>query len=407
MLSLLKAEWRLLGFGFLMTFWSAPGQTFLISLFSGEIRADLQLSDGEFASIYSLATLTSAGVMIWSGSLLDRINLKTFSVTIICLLAVGCGSLSIAEGSITLFISIFLIRQFGQGLMTMTSSATVVRYIKLHRGKSSALAGMGYAIAEATMPIILVAVLALYGWRHSWQIIAITLCVFMIPAVFIFLKNHQQRHDSYLKQFDQKSSSDSIVEKQWSRREVIRDKWFYLFMPGLMSQPLMFTGFIFHQVHLVDEKNWSLTHWAALFSIYALVSVVTKLGTGFLVDRFGAISLVFLVAIPMGFGLIVLALSESMTGAAIFFILTGITVGFFSTVSAPFWAEMYGTKHLASIKSLGTAVMVFSTAVSPILLGWQIDLGTSMDTLAIIAAMFMFASSALAYYASRNRSLTQ
>ena len=277
MLSLLKAEWRLLGFGFLMTFWSAPGQTFLISLFSGEIRNDLQLSDGEFASIYSLATLTSAGVMIWSGSLLDRIDLKIFSLTVICMLAIGCGSLSMAEGTITLFISIFLIRQFGQGLMTMTSSTTVVRYIKHHRGKSSALAGMGYAIAEASMPIALVALIALYGWRNTWQIIAITLCILMIPAVLLLLSQHKNRHASYLKQFDEESSN-SPTEKQWSRREVIRDKWFYLFMPGLMSQPLMFTGFIFHQVHLVDEKNWSLTHWAALFSIYALVSVATKLG---------------------------------------------------------------------------------------------------------------------------------
>ncbi len=47
-----------------MTFWSSSGQTFLISLFSGEIRAELALSDGEFAGIYSLATLTSAVVMV-------------------------------------------------------------------------------------------------------------------------------------------------------------------------------------------------------------------------------------------------------------------------------------------------------------------------------------------------------
>jgi hypothetical protein len=59
-LKLIRAEWQLLLFGFLMTFWSSPGQTFLISLFSGEIRAELSLSDGEFAAIYSLATLASA-----------------------------------------------------------------------------------------------------------------------------------------------------------------------------------------------------------------------------------------------------------------------------------------------------------------------------------------------------------
>ena len=58
MLKLIRSEWQLLLFGFLMTFWSSPGQTFLISLFSGELRAYLGLSDGEFAGIDSLATLT-------------------------------------------------------------------------------------------------------------------------------------------------------------------------------------------------------------------------------------------------------------------------------------------------------------------------------------------------------------
>ena len=65
-----------------MTFWSSPGQTFLISLFSGEIRAELSLSDGEFAGIYSLATLASAIVMIWSGALIDRMDLKRLSIAI-------------------------------------------------------------------------------------------------------------------------------------------------------------------------------------------------------------------------------------------------------------------------------------------------------------------------------------
>ena len=75
MLKLIRNEWRLLLFGFLMSFWSSPGQTFLISLFSGELRAELGLSDGEFAGIYSLATLLSACVMIWSGALVDHIDL--------------------------------------------------------------------------------------------------------------------------------------------------------------------------------------------------------------------------------------------------------------------------------------------------------------------------------------------
>lgn len=405
MLKLIRSEWQLLLFGFLMTFWSSPGQTFLISLFSGEIRAELSLSDGEFAGIYSLATLLSAIVMIWSGSLVDRVNLKRLSIAIVLGLGIGCGMMSLSESVLTLLISLFLLRQLGQGLMFIVSSTAMVRYLDEHKGKASALASMGYAVAEAIMPSMLVALLLWVGWRQSWQVAGILLVVFMLPAIVFLLRSHEQRHRDYLTQISQQNDDRVRVyrRRQWTRPEVIRDRYFYLFAPGLMSQPLMFTGFIFHQVHLVESKGWPLIGWAALFSVYAMVSVGTKLVTGFLIDRYGAIRMIPLVALPMGFGLIVLAYSSSLVGGGIFLVLTGITVGFQSTATAPFWSEMYGNQHLGSIKSLGAAAMVFCTALSPIVMGWQIDIGTGMDTLAIAGSVYIFLTSALAYYAYRSR----
>ena len=127
MLKLIRSEWQLLLFGFLMTFWSSPGQTYLISLFSGEIRAELGLSDGEFAGIYSLATLISAVVMVWSGTLVDKVDLKKFSIAIVIGLGLGCGLMSVSVGVMSLLVSLFLIRQLGQGLMFITSSTAMVR----------------------------------------------------------------------------------------------------------------------------------------------------------------------------------------------------------------------------------------------------------------------------------------
>ena len=405
MLKLIRSEWQLLLFGFLMTFWSSPGQTFLISLFSGEIRAELSLSDGEFAGIYSLATLLSAIVMIWSGSLVDLVNLKRLSIAIVFGLGIGCGMMSLSESILTLLISLFLLRQLGQGLMFIVSSTTMVRYLDEHKGKASALASMGYAVAEAILPSMLVALLLWVGWRQSWQVAGILLVVFMLPAILFLLRSHEQRHRDYLTRTSQQNDARVHVfrRRQWTRPEVIRDRYFYLFAPGLMSQPLMFTGFIFHQVHLVESKGWPLIGWAALFSIYAMVSVGTKLVTGVLIDRYGAIRMIPLVALPMGVGLIVLAYSSSLVGGGIFLVLTGVTVGFQSTATAPFWSEMYGNQHLGSIKSLGAAAMVFCTALSPIVMGWQIDIGTDMDTLAIAGSIYIFLTSALAYYAYRSR----
>ena len=403
MIKLIRSEWQLLLFGFLMTFWSSPGQTFLISLFSGEIRTELNLSDGEFAGIYSLATLASAVMIVWSGTLVDRVNLKKLSIFIVIGLGVGCGIMSLSTGVLSLLVGLFVIRQLGQGLMFITSGAAMVRYLDKNKGKSTALAGMGYAVSEAVMPSILVALLLWVGWRMSWLISGIALVVFMVPAILYLLRNHDQRHENYLKQLVEEDDRPAQVyrQRQWSRSEVLSDKLFYLFAPGLMSQPLMFTGFIFHQVHLVESKGWSLSAWASLFIIYALVSVATKIVTGIIVDRYGAIRMVPLLALPMGVGLIILSLSSSLIAGAIFLILTGITVGFQSTVTTPFWSEMYGSKHLGAIKSLGTSAMVFCTALSPIVLGWYIDQGTSMDTLAMASAIYIALTSSLAWYACR------
>jgi len=408
-LKLIRSEWQLLLFGFLMTFWSSPGQTFLISLFSGEIRAELDLSDGEFAGVYSAATLLSAIVMIWSGSLADRLDLKKLSIVIVFGLGIGCGMMSVSTSLLSLLVSLFVLRQLGQGLMSIVSSTAMVRYLDEHKGKASALASMGYAIAEATMPSMLVGLLLWVGWRQSWQVAGILLVVFMVPAILYLLRHQKKRHKNYLTQLSRQNTSQIQVHRrrQWTRPEVLRDRYFYLFAPGLMSQPLMFTGFIFHQVHLVESKNWPLLGWAALFSIYALVSVGTKLITGVVIDRYGAIRMIPLVALPMGIGLIVLAYSTSLAGGGLFLVLTGITVGFQSTATAPFWSEMYGNQHLGSIKSLGVAAMVFCTALSPIVMGWQIDIGTSMDTLAIAGSLYIFLTSALAYYAYRSRARTQ
>ena len=72
-------EWRFLLYGFLMSFWSSLGQTFFISLFSQEIRNNLNLSHGEFGFYYAIATLASAVTLFWLGKIADKLSVKKLS----------------------------------------------------------------------------------------------------------------------------------------------------------------------------------------------------------------------------------------------------------------------------------------------------------------------------------------
>ena len=384
-----------------MTFGSSLGQTFFISLFSADIRAELGLGHGSFGAVYSAATLASAILLLWTGALIDRMDLRRFSYLVVAGMAVGCFLLATAQGVATLFVAILALRQLGQGLMSMAGTTTMVRYIDSHKGKANALSGIGYSVSEAVLPTLVIALLALLGWRNSWLFWGVLALAVLPLLVHWLLRGHELRHLDYLRGMastgdDGEATSATPVQRQWTRNEMILDPVFYLCLPALLALPLLFTGFMFHQVHLVEFKGWSLTLWGTLYVLYAVTTTVAKLCAGLLIDRVTATRLLPMMALPLAAGQMLLASSSHMAVACGFMFLLGLAVGTYSTVASPFYAERYGTLHLGSIKSLTTALMVFSSAVSPVVMGWGIDDGVTIDTMAIWSAVYVVLASILA-----------
>ena len=316
--------------------------------------------------------------------------------------------MSASNGIATLFLAVLALRHFGQGLMSMIGATTMVRYLDHHRGKANAISGIGYSVSEAVLPTLVIATLSFMTWRSAWIFWGVLLLLCLPPLTFALLRGHGLRHKEYL--INLANPSDQALggtRKQWTRSEVIRDTSFYLFLPALVAMPLLFTGFMFHQVHMVDVKGWDLTAWGSLYIAYALVSTICKLAAGLLVDRFGAMRLVPLMCLPFGLGLIALALSDSFIAAGIFMCLMGVSGGVYSTLASPFFAEMYGTQHLGSIKSVTTSAMVFASALAPVAMGWLIDDGVSMEAMALGGVAYIVLSSGSAMTGIRVQALTR
>ena len=72
----IKLPFKIIIFGFIFTFFSSFGQSFFIGLFNSNIRADLDISHGQFGSIYALATLLSSFTLIWLGKKTYLANLR-------------------------------------------------------------------------------------------------------------------------------------------------------------------------------------------------------------------------------------------------------------------------------------------------------------------------------------------
>jgi predicted MFS family arabinose efflux permease len=174
----------------------------------------------------------------------------------------------------------------------------------------------------------------------------------------------------------------------WSRRQVLRDPRFYVLLPNYLAASFVGTGFFFHQVHLVESKGWDLSWFAATFVAYAIGQVVAALATGILVDRYNALRMMQFELLPIIVSLIALATLNDPLIAIIFMFFIGMTSGATAVTHGAIWAEIYGVAHLGAIKALGSALMVLGSALSPPIMGWAIDAGVTMETIAIGCAIY-------------------
>ena len=77
-----------------------------------------------------------------------------------------------------------------------------------------------------------------------------------------------------------------------------------------------------------------------------------------------------------------LALASHPLIATLYLFLAGASQGIQATVQGVLWAEIYGARHIGAIRALIAALSVFSSALGPAGMGWLIDAGVNITTLA-------------------------
>ena len=82
--------------------------------------------------------------------------------------------------------------------------------------------------------------------------------------------------------------------------------------------------------------------------------------------------------------------------------LIGISNGFTNLLGSSTWAEIYGVKHIGSIKALTTALMVFATAFGTALFGVLIDKGFSIEQISLVSATYISVSIISLFFIRKN-----
>ena len=379
---------KLLVYGFIIIFFASYSQTFFISIFNSEIRIFYDLSSGEFGLIYSLATLFSSFFLLGFAKLIDRIDLRFYSLLIAIGLALSCLAMGISyKSNLALFFIILGLRFFGQGAMSHAGETTMARYFSKNRGKAISFSTLGGMLGVMILPFVVVKMSNFIGWRNVWVYSGLSIILLFIPLIFLILKDQLSRDSNNLK--------NTFNIKVWKISDVIFDKKFYIYLPITIATPFISTGLTFHQIFIIGEKNWTLDMLTKGFVFFGIFSIFGLILGGPLVDIYKAKKIVIFTLLPLVVATLILIFFDNYFFILIYMSLLGFNIGLGTPVLGSLWAELYGIANLGAVKALLHGCMIFFSALSPVVFGYMIDYGLGVFSLSFSCLLIIFVSSFL------------
>jgi MFS family permease len=395
----IKNNFRWIAGGFILTFFSSFGQTYFISGSIAEWQAAFDLSHGEIGRIYMYATLGSAACLPFLGRLVDSIPAHTMIVFTVPVLAGATLMAGYASSVPVLVAAIYLLRLFGQGMMTHMALTATGRWFAAERGRAVSLVVLGHQGGEATLPLAFSTIAIAYGYQTGWIAGAAALLLVGLPFSYWAYRVPREPHS---KTGDLEKSSRHV--RSWTRREVMRDPVFWVLLSGVLAPGFIGTTIFYHQNYMTTLNDWPPALFAQSLMVLALTTVSFALVMGAVIDRVGANTVLPYFLLPLSAACFAMAYSGPSYSLFVVMVLLGISYGISSTLFGSIWPENYGVAYLGAIRAVTVSAMVIATAAGPGLTGTLIDMGIALPAqMNFFGAYCLFAAGAMAFASASLR----
>lgn len=359
-------------FSFSHTFFSSLGQTFFIAFLVPFFQLNYHLSDQKMGALFGCVTILSALCIPTIGGLIDRVNLKNYSFAVLIVLVSSVTLLSSVPPFWLFAPALFLTRLCGQGLFSHIGSTSTVRYFSSNRGRALSIISTGLPLAESLVPLAFIAISQMYSWQTALQVLAASA---LICLCGIYLISPKKSHP-----FFHPASIENVASKGTLKfRDLASNPLFWRISTQFWIPPMLITGLYFHKVSVGEANNWSQSLLAQALTAAAICRVAATLIIGQMIDKLSACRCLKFMLIPMHLSLVMLTISDHWIHAYIYMGLTGFAAGFSSTLYSAIWAEIYGVENIGRIKAINHQFAIFSTAITPPILGALLDQGIQLN----------------------------
>jgi sugar phosphate permease len=366
--------WVVWGVATIGLMFTAPGQTFSVSLFIDHFIADFNLDRTTVSGLYMVGTFAASLSLTFVGRLIDRYGNRRMGVLIATLFALVLALWSTVAGPVGILLGFLAIRGLGQGSLSINSTTAVAKWFRRRRGLMTSLSLVCFAVVQGVYVDTVRRLIDAYGWRQTWVILGVAVGVILIPLIYLLMRD--QPEDFGLQPDGQRLDAGAGAdddEENWTLREAMRTPSFWIFMAGRFMPAAWMTGLVFHQISIFAAVGYSAEVAARIFGLGALSVAVASLASGFLADRLrpGVLLALQLVALCC-----TLAIAMFMTAPwmlMVYVLFYGMAMGGGAGFDGAVWANLYGRANLGAIRGFATTAMVAGSSIGPLIYGFSFD----------------------------------
>jgi MFS family permease len=392
--------WAIVALGALVVFCSAPGQSFVFSVFVDEVRTETSLTRTGISTIFAAGTVASALMVMITSRVAARFGTRRALMGAGLGLALACFAMFGAREPLVLAVVFASLRALGQGSLTINTTVMTAQWFVRRRGRARALMGLGYPLSIGILPPVTKLLVDSIGWREAYGVLGLLVLLVVVPGALLIARERPEDVGLY----PDGASEPPPSEPQGAvPGEAVERGWHFWRLALPLAVPSMIsTGLIFHQLAVMSERGLSTTLAAQLFLPHAVALAVMSLCAGLLVDRFGP-RLTFAAGIALLISAMLLLSTVTAGAIAVgYSLLLGASEGTTRVVNATAWAHYYGRRGLARVQGTAVMVVITGTAIGPlplaVLSGW---LGSFAAAAAALAALGLVAVLMVSTYRGR------
>lgn len=407
--------WAIVGTSFFISIAQVPMYGPFFGVFVNPIGEDTGWSKTTITIAFTFGSLGGSLASAMIGSLLDRYGARGVLVLTGMLVSGALFGVAAMTEPWHFWIAYGIGRTAAVAGVGLGTSVAVANWFIRKRGRAMAIRAAGQRGGQSVMPMVILPVLVLLGWRQSFLLLAVIALLFIAVPAWLFMRRRPEDfgllpdgesdvlHPRAVPSGEEGETTSprrvavvAEAEHSLTLAQVRKTRTLWMLTIGMSVAIAAQIAVNVHVIANFEERGISNTLSVTVATIFTGVAALSMMGWGMLLERVHVRTVAVACMAMYVVAMLVLLVADSYPMAVVFAVIFGFSTGGWTVSQMLMVANYFGRRHAGSIKGFISPFEGFIGITGPLVAAIIRDSTGTYDA-AFIAAAAAFGAGLIAF----------